>query len=160
MILIRPSHQNDWNAIGALANRSVTHLAGDRPQDDWLANRKAFTASRHHYVAMHRKEVVGYCRLEQSGPAADGWRMFLLLDWSAPQHQHLARILFDQINETAGQQDIDQIWLREYADDQPFIDFLAAQDFEPGDPFRHGDEQLIILRGCGPFGFMNRRTGS
>jgi hypothetical protein len=145
MISLREPTPLDWPAIGEVANQAVDHIPGAPRQAEWLQNRIAFPGWRRHCVAERESHVVGYGAIErqtllehQKRHAADH-RLFLVVPWSRPEGIELAQKLLAHLRGDPKLADIEQVWLREYFDDAPFVDFLLAHGFAiSGDYVRDG----------------------
>ena len=143
MITLREPAESDWTAIGSLANAAVRHIPGAPAQGEWLANRRAFRGERRHVVVERATRIVGYGAIERS----DGVRarLFLVLQWLDTCSGTIAETLFQRLQDDARELGIGYIWVREYADDRPFIGFLLAQGFELDQEFEHAGMTVLDL---------------
>ncbi len=129
----------DWLAIGALANEAVRHIPGAPVQTEWLENRRAYTGPRHHWIAREDGEPVGYGAIEHR---TDRHRLFLVLSWINPGATAIADALIAGLQrEFVG---VGKMWMLEYADDTPFLNYLRTHGFTVGDGFDH--EGMAVAR--------------
>ena len=64
---LRAPTDDDWPAILALAELSLSELPNAPSQDEWLKNRRSFLPSdgiQRHFVAMAGERIVGYACIE------------------------------------------------------------------------------------------------
>lgn len=141
---LRPAHDGDWAAIDALADVAVQHVAGAPSQHEWANNRRAFSGSRRHHVVVRRDDIVGYGGVERSAQdPPDEFRMFVLVDWT--KGDETARVILEQLESDLDDLDATRVWLREYAEDQPLIDFFADRGFSISAPYELDGLAIINL---------------
>jgi broad specificity phosphatase PhoE len=142
---LRPVGDGDWEAIDALADVAVGHLEGAPRQREWSTNRRRFRGSRRHQVAVRAGRVVGYGGIERSAEdPPHAFRVFLVLDWSNPGV--VAETLMEQLERDLADLHVTTAWLREYARDQPLLDYFAGRGFSISSPYEVGGEQIVTLQ--------------
>lgn len=147
MLRLREPAESDWIDIGKVADISVSHVRSAPRQTDWLQKRLAFQGCRRHYVIEHDGIVVGYGSLEKRrADPTEECRMFLALSWNDSSNIDVADGLLSRLREDMRRLDIAHVWLREYAEDHPFIDFLLARGFEITKEYEYEGQKLINLR--------------
>ena len=147
MFTLREPTTSDWIDIGRIADVSVSHVRNAPRQSDWVQKRLAFKGSRRHYVIEQGGIVVGYGSLEKRAEdPAKAYRMFLVLSWNDSDSDVVADRLLSRLREDTGQLDTDHVWLREYAQDRPFVDFLLARGFEITKEYEYEGQKLLNLR--------------
>lgn len=130
----------DWLAIGVLANEAVRHIPGAPLRTEWLANRRSYTGPRHHLIARENGEPVGYGAIEHR----DGrYRLFLALSWIKPGSAAIADALTAalRLERAAG----GAVWMLEYADDVPYLDYLQSRGFSITATFEHEGMRIARL---------------
>ena len=146
MITLRePTASQDWTAIGLVANQAVDHIPGAPEQAEWLQNRIAFTGWRRHCVAEREGRVVGYGAIERQNAGAAEHRLFLVVPWSSAEARETAEELLAHLRSDPEVAAIEQVWLREYFDDAPFVDFLLARGFVISDDFVRDGVRIAVL---------------
>jgi hypothetical protein len=66
-VTLRTPRDDDWQAILDLAHRSLAELTNAPSQQEWLDNRRSFSASegiQQHFVACGGDRIVGYACIE------------------------------------------------------------------------------------------------
>src|SRR5258708_7599463 len=129
--------EGDWTAIGQLANEAVRHIPGAPQQAEWLRNRIGFRGARRHWVATSGTRIVGYGGLERGeGVPRNECRLFLVVAWSQPGASEIADQLLSRLRyDAALLLREDRLWVREYASDEPLIQFLLARGFKIVDDY-------------------------
>ncbi len=141
---VRPLVDGDWPAIAALANVAVDHVAEAPSQQEWSENRRRFTGCRRHHVAVRDGTVVGYGAIERAPrDLPHSFRLFLALDWTNPVG--VAGTLVEHLERDLLELEATTVWLREYASDRPFLDFLTQRGFTVSDPYELGGQHMVNL---------------
>jgi hypothetical protein len=154
-IRLRSVRAEDWPAILAIANRSVAHVPGAGPQDDWVSNRRQFDSTRgfrEQFVAHgpDDRDIVGYGAIEsiESPAAGQGldFRMFIV---TPPERLSVVGdLLYRSALEVLARVGARRVRLTEYAADQPFRAFAEARGFIEHQRFRiaDGNEVVTLLK--------------
>lgn len=159
MLTIRDPEAADWMAIASLADEAVLHVDGAPVQNIWVKNRLNFDGVRQHYVAEEEGRVVGYGSVERAATETnDGFRLFLVLRWLTPDSARIAAGLLERLRQDVGVLEIGHVWLREYAKDRPFIDFLTSHGFEVTKEYEHGGDAMINLEATDRFLAVSRNN--
>ena len=147
MIKIRYPEETDWITIARLADESVTHVSGAPSQGDWVQLRRQFEGVRRHCIAENEGRVVGYGCIEKgNNNHTDEFRLFLVLRWLDKDSTRIAVELLKRLRQDEKQLGIEYLWVREYAEDRPFIEFLLSCDFEVTKEYEFGGHMLVNLR--------------
>jgi hypothetical protein len=145
-ITFRAPRDEDWETVLALANRSVGDVDVAPPQDEWLANRRAFAkgGEQHHFVAVIGATVVGYGALEHAPEAAPGsYRLFVVtapaeLDSVGVRIFERETTLLEELGATAS-------WFVEYVDDRRLNEFIRARGYTEARRISHEGVPLVVL---------------
>jgi len=129
MTTFREPVEADWVEIGRLADAAVQHIPGAPRQGTWVANRKTFSGLRRHLVLEGEGQIVGYGAIELNATSVEA-RLFLVLAWRQPESVAIASALYERLRAEAATMKIGDVWMREFAADAPFIDFLIAHGFQ------------------------------
>jgi len=129
MTTFREPVEADWVQIGQLGDAAVEHIPGAPRQGAWVANRRTFSGTRRHLVLDDEGQIVGYGAIELNATSIEA-RLFLVLAWLRPESVVIARALYEQLRTEAANMKVDNVWMREFATDTPFIDFLIAHGFQ------------------------------
>jgi len=128
---LRDPRDSDWPGLLALANRSVAHVPGAGTQEEWVENRRRLRRQDDDvrgFVLEEAGEIRGYVGIEPTPARRPGsWRVFLVCvceDWST-----VGAKLHDAATELLTNASASEAWLREYAEDVPYADFLATRGF-------------------------------
>ena len=125
---LREPTEADWPAILELANASLAGLAP--PQDEWLANRRAFLVPgrRHHLVAWEQGRIAGYAAAEHPLHAADGeFRIFVVVPPAA--RNTLGTYLLRELRRFLLKANARTVRMLEYEADADFLAYLKARGF-------------------------------
>jgi hypothetical protein len=145
MVMLRHPTQADWSAIAALADQSVAHIPEAPRQSEWVGNRQAFRGMRCHYV-VHDETLLAYGSFEQAADEGDGAaRLFLVVDWRTEHAIPAAQLLLEQLRKDAATLALGKLWVREYALDRPFLDFLMGNDFHVTQTYERGGQRIVNL---------------
>ena len=143
---VRDIRDEDWSAILAIANQSVADVAGAGRQDEWLANRRNFDASRgtrEHYVVEHAGEVVGYGGIESVSALPEGeFRMFIVV--ASRRLADVGERLYQTALAALARNRARRVHLTEYAKDQSLRDFLERRGFTETRRFRIPDGNEVV----------------
>lgn len=147
MVTIRDPEAADWTAIASLADASVSHVDGAPSQNGWVENRLNFDGIRRHYVAEAEGRIVGYGSIERGNHTETnaGFRLFLILRWPNPESTRIADELLAKLRRDVAHLEIAHLWVREYANDRLFIDFLSSRGFEVTKEYQYGGHMLVNL---------------
>jgi hypothetical protein len=81
-VSLREPRDEDWADLLALANRSLSEMQSPPSQEEWVANRRSFSASegvQKHFVAIIERRIVGYAGAEWRKTQPEGWyRVFVV----------------------------------------------------------------------------------
>jgi RNA polymerase sigma factor (sigma-70 family) len=129
MTFRRPS-ADDWASIGATAKAALPH-AGDQ-NELWLENRRNFNEQqfqRRHYIAedSHTGKVIAYGAVECASEPGR-FRLFLVMDPALLPS--IGTRVYEKLMEALKELNAEAIWVREFADDQPLLDFLLSKGLE------------------------------
>lgn len=144
MTTFREPVEADWVQIGRLADAAVQHIPGAPCQGAWVANRRAFSGARRHLVLEDEGQIVGYGAIELNATSVVA-RLFLVLAWRRPESVTNANSLYEQLRLEAANMKVDDVWMREYAVDAPFVDFLIAHGFQIRREYEHDGMGVIEL---------------
>ena len=150
---LREPTESDWPAILQLANASLADMPNAPPQDEWLANRRAFLVPgrRHHLVAFEAGRAAGYAAAEHPLHAPDGeYRVFVVVAPSA--RDTLATYLLRELRRHLVKANASTIRMLEYETDAGFLRFLQAHGFVHRKTFTLADGVKVTeLRMEAPF---------
>ena len=150
---LREPTEADWPAILGLANASLADIPNAPPQDEWLANRRAFLVPgrRYHVVALEAGHVAGYAAAEHLLHAPDGeYRVFVVVAPSA--REALATYLLRELRRYLLKAHASTIRMLEYEADSGFLGFLQAHGFVFRKTFTLADGvKMTELRMQAPF---------
>ena len=127
---LREPTNADWPAILQLANASLGEMPGAPPQDEWLANRRAFLVPerRHHLVAIEDSHIAGYVCAEQPVQAPPGeYRIFVVV--LPPARETLGTHLLRQLHRFLLKANARTIRVLEYEADSNFLSYLRGRGF-------------------------------
>jgi len=151
-MITREPLNSDWKTIAALADLSVTHISGAPKQAGWVQKRLEFEGTRLHHVIESAGRVVGYGSIENpAGDNAEGYRLFLVLEWTDKSAIAIAEELLARLREDVERLKITAVWVREYAEDRPFIDFLLSRGFDITKEYDYEGQALINLQATEQF---------
>ena len=146
MISVRRARNSDWKDVAVLADEAVAHVANAPKQSEWFRKRVAFAGERRHYVAEEDRRVVGYAAIERDLLArTDNERIFIVLRWTRPDSTAIADALLMRLRQDFATLGLRRVWLREYADDTPFVAYLLTRGFERRTEYTHEGRRLIEL---------------
>jgi hypothetical protein len=132
-ITLRAPTGDDWPAILTLAELSLSELPNAPSQNEWLNNRRSFSASdgiQLHFVATSDERIVGYACIEHRAKtkAADGvYRLFAVVEPSA--RRTLGTYLFAKLRECLIDLRARRAWVVEYEADAGFLAYLEEMGF-------------------------------
>ncbi len=143
-LVLREPRPADWQAIRRLATAAVEHIPGAPNQDDWVSNRRDFVGEQAHCVAELGGEVVGYAAVERRPEEPEGlYRVFVVTAWrDTPE---VADPLYESVAEELERRGARRAWLRELADDEIVIRFMAERGFRVRERYSHSGTELIAL---------------
>lgn len=147
---LREPRDEDWPAILALANQSVKDVPGAGAQEEWLANRRASSPLRRHFVAVETGSLVGYAAMESHFDRVErGFRLFVV----APpaQRGRVGTLLYARLESLLAELRAAEAWFVEYAADRDFLAFLAERGFHEARRFRSdaGEECVVVSKRLG-----------
>lgn len=141
---LRAPAERDWPEILRLADTAVEHVPNAPHQIEWLEGRRGFEGVQRHFVAERGGTVVGYGAAERTASDPDGtYRLFVVTDWSADLD--VACLLYEKAVEELVELGARRAWLREYASDEPLIEFVKGRGFEIREEYDYGGKTLVTL---------------
>lgn len=150
---IREPLDADWPAILKLANASLADIPNAPPQDEWLANRKAYLQGgrRHHVVALDSGHIAGYAAAEHSLHAPAGeFRVFVVVPPSA--RETLGTYLLREIQRFLLAANAGAVRMLEYEADAALLGYLRERGFVQRKTFTLADGSAVAeLRMDAPF---------
>lgn len=151
-ITLRAPADDDWPAILALAELSLAELPNAPGQQEWLNNRRSFTAAdgiQKHFVATSGERIVGYACVEHRNqtpnrrkPVDGVYRLFVVMAPSARATlgTHLLAKLRKCLIDLAAR----RAWLLEYEGDAGFISYLEQMGFVKVANFKLDDGSSVV----------------
>ncbi|MFZ2060084.1 MAG: GNAT family N-acetyltransferase [Candidatus Binatus sp.] len=151
-ITLRAPTDDDWPAILALAQLSLSELPNSPSQDEWLNNRRSFSPSdgiQRHFVAISDERIVGYACVEHRNKNIDGretldgvYRLFVVV---APSARHtLATRLLAKLRECLIDLAARRAWVVEYEADAGFLAYLKEMGFVKLKSFKLEDGNPMV----------------
>ena len=151
-ITLRTPTNDDWPAILALAELSLSELPNAPSQDEWLNNRKSFTPSdgiQRHFVATSDERVVGYGCIEHRNQAIDGkktadsvYRLFVVV--APSERRTLGSYLLAKLRECLIDLGARRAWVVEYEADAGFLSYLEEMGFVRFANFKLNDGTPVV----------------
>jgi predicted GNAT family N-acyltransferase len=136
-IALRAPTDDDWTAILALAETSLSEVPSAPSQHEWLNNRRSFSPSdgiQQHFVATAGEQIVGYACIEHRikitngrKPIDDMYRLFVVVAPTA--RTTLGTQLLAKLRECLIKLDARKAWVIEYEADAHFITYLQEKGF-------------------------------
>ncbi len=120
----------DWPAILKLATASLAQIPNPPPQDEWLANRRAYLQGgrRHHVVALDAGRIAGYAAAEHPLQAPPGaYRLFVVV--APADRETLGTYLLGELQRFLLAEKAVSARLLEYEADADFLAYLQARGF-------------------------------
>src|SRR5260370_29706358 len=132
-IALRAPTKDDWPAILALAELSLSELPNTPSQHEWLNNRRSFSPSdgiQKHFVATSSGRIVGYSCIEHriktdggSEPTDGVYRLFVVV--APSERRTLGTRLLAKLRECLIDLGARRAWVAEYAADAGFLGYLT-----------------------------------
>jgi N-acetylglutamate synthase-like GNAT family acetyltransferase len=145
-LTLRAPTDDDWPAILILAEQSLAELPNAPSQQEWLNNRKSFSASdgiQQHFVAISSERIVGYAGAERRNEfAKGGYRLFVVVAPSA--RSTLGTMLLAKLRECLISLGARRAWFQEDEAQKQFISYLEEHGFVQVERFRLDDGTWII----------------
>jgi Acetyltransferase (GNAT) family len=151
-IVLRVPTNDDWPAILALAELSLSELPNAPSQQKWLNNRRSFTRSdgvQQHFVAASGDRIVGYACIEHRNKTANGmksadgvYRLFVVVGPS--ERTTLGTRLLAKLRESLLGLGASRAWMVEYEADAGFISYLEQKGFVRLHNFQLGDGSPVV----------------
>jgi hypothetical protein len=143
---VRPSREEDWTDILALANASVAGVPQAGPQDEWLGNRQNFDEAkglRAHFVAVDpSSKAVGYGAVESASGENSDFRMFIV---TAPGDLETAgELLYRTTLDALKKFGAARVRLTEYAGDAAFQCFAESRGFVELERFQIPTGEILV----------------
>jgi hypothetical protein len=136
-ITLRAPADDDWPAILALAETSLSEFPNAPSQREWLNNRRSFSLSdglQQHFVAAADDQIVGYACIEHRNNITNGrkpidgvYRLFVVVVPSA--RTTLGTRLLAKLRECLIKLGARKAWVIEYEADVRFISYLQEKGF-------------------------------
>jgi len=95
------------------------------------------------FVLERKGEVVSYAALEKD-PTADGYRAFLVMDWSS-DCRDIADASYRELVRIVGERDIRRLWMREIAGDVSLLDYVQSKGFAIDRRYEYEGLDLVNL---------------
>jgi hypothetical protein len=151
-IELREPTDDDWLAIRALAELSLSELPNPPSQQEWLNNRKSFSPSdgiQQHFVATSGERIVGYGCIEHRYKTNSGrelndgvYRLFVVVAPSA--RRTLGTRLLAKLRECLIDLGARRTWVVEYAADTGFLAYLKEMGFVKLKTFELDDGTPVV----------------
>ncbi|MGH7779609.1 MAG: GNAT family N-acetyltransferase [Candidatus Binataceae bacterium] len=153
-VTLRAPQSDDWAAILELAELSLSEMHIVPSQQEWLNNRKSFSAAdglQQHFVATLGGRIAGYAGVEHRNGWADGvYRLFVVV--APPQRATLGTRLLARLRECLLTLGARSAWFQELEDDAHFNSYLEEMGFLKGRAFKLDDGiSLVRLTIDAPF---------
>ena len=165
-ITFRAPANDDWPAILALAETSLSEFPNAPSQHEWLHNRKSFSPSdgiQQHFVATSDERIVGYACIEHRSRLANGrkpidgvYRLFVVVAPSA--RTTLGTQLLAKLRECLIKLDARKAWVIEYEADARFISYLQEKGFVKLASFELEGTPVVELSIDAPFQSLAPQT--
>lgn len=142
---LREPSAADWPSILELANASLAEIPHAPPQDEWLANRRAYLQGgrRHHVVAVEDGHVVGYAAAEHALHQPQGeYRVFVVAMPAA--RETLGTYLLREILRYLRTMNAQTVRMLEYEADAGFLAYLESRGFARRRTFTLADGTAIV----------------
>jgi len=100
-----------------------------------------------HLQMKAKGQVVGHgsLELENRSDTNAGFQLFLILRWLKPGGTRIADEILARLRQDVAQLEIVNVWVREYANDQPSIDFPSSRGFQVTMEYEFGGHELVNL---------------
>jgi hypothetical protein len=151
-ITFRPPTSDDWPAILALAELSLSELPNAPSQDEWLNNRRSFSPSdgiQQHFVATSGEHLVGYGCIEHrnknnsGGKPAEGiYRLFAVV--APSERRTIGNRLLAKLRESLTELGARRAWVVEYEADAGFLAYLDEMGFVRLKTFKLHDGTPVV----------------
>ena len=151
-VTLRAPTDDDWPAILALAELSLSELPNAPSQDEWLNNRRSFSPSdgiQKHFVYTSSGRITGYACIERrikisrgTEPADGVYRMFVVVAPSA--RRTLGTRLLAKLRECLINLGACRAWVVEYEDDAGFLAYLEEMGFVRLKTFKLDDGTPVV----------------
>lgn len=144
---LRRPRAEDWTSIRAAANAALPRA--ESQNEEWLEHRRAFDERRfvrRHYVAEDARSgtVIAYGAIE-SGSEPGRFRLFLVMDPALLPT--VGELMYSRLTEAARALGAEAVWVREFADDKPVLDFLRSKGLEERSRYDvPGVGNLVVLK--------------
>ena len=165
-VALRAPADDDWQAILALAETSLTEFPSAPSQLEWLNNRKSFALSdghQQHFVAVADDQIVGYACIEHRNNITNGrkpvdgvYRLFVVVAPSA--RTTLGTRLLARLRECLIKLDARKAWVIEYKADARFISYLQEKGFVKMASFELEGTPVVELSIDAPFQSLAPQT--
>lgn len=153
---LREPTATDWPAILQLANASLTDMPNAPPQDEWLANRRAYLqgGKRHHVVAVDEGRIAGYAAAEHALQSTPGeFRVFVVVP--PADRETLGVYLLGELRRYLIRENASFIRMLEYEANSAFLAFLSGRGLVHRKTFAMADGvPLADMRMDAPFGAL------
>ncbi len=128
MLRVKTPTEEDWPQINWLASNEVQEADHSQHEAHWIRRRREFDGKKHETIVLRDDRVVGYCSLERD-PSHDGFRAFVVLDWSAGDYE-VQDAVINQLELLIRRSRSPRIWMRELEDDRTLISFMSQHGFQ------------------------------
>lgn len=143
-ITLSTPDETHWPVILGLANAAVPWDVQGNQQ--WLANRQAFSGRRRHYIARDGDSgaISGYGAIEE-GPESDTFRIYVVSD-AERLAGDVGQAIYARLIEDLAAFGARRVWAREYASDDAILAFFTANGLVEQDRFTPpGYQEMVVL---------------
>jgi Acetyltransferase (GNAT) family len=144
-LTLRAPTDDDWPAILALAERSLSELPNAPSQAEWLNNRRSFSPPdgiQRHFVATSDEQIVGYACIEHRSKTDGVYRLFVVVAPSA--RRTLGTCLLAKLRECLIDLRARRAWVAEYETDTGFLAYLEEMGFVKLKTFKLEDGTPVV----------------
>ena len=127
MLRARTPTDDDWQQINWLASDEVQEADHSLHGAHWTRKRREFAGEKYESIIVRDEQVVAFCRLEKD-PSQEGFRAFVVLDWSACDDE-VQSAAIDQLESLVRRSGSPRVWMREFEEDRALIEFMTGNGF-------------------------------
>jgi hypothetical protein len=145
----RVPRSSDWREVLSIANHSVAHVHSAGTQEEWLRNRRTFSArgDQAHFVVTEHDHLLGYGSLEREAASpTDEYRAFVVVHPN--QLDTTGSAIYRRLEELMDERQVTRSWFVEYAQDIRFIEFIGARGYVEARRFMlaSGAEAVVLSK--------------
>ncbi len=147
MLHVRAPTDEDWEQINWLASNEVQEADHSDHEAQWTRRRRDFAGEKYESIVVRDERVAAFCSLEKD-PSHEGFRAFVVLDWSAGDHE-VRGAAIDQLEVLISESGSPRVWMRELEGDRLLVEFMTQNDFQVAKRYELDGTRFVNLeRAC------------